>query len=93
MSVKWLRKALTSLEQAHQFIARENPEAAARVILKIQAAVNQLETFPMLGKPGRVEDTRELVIPNSPFIVIYRMRGKTVQILRVLHTSKQYPDG
>lgn len=92
MSVKWLHKALKSLEQAHEFIAKDNSEAAIQVVLRIQAAVDQLETFPTLGKVGRVEGTRELIISNSSFIIIYRVKGKTVQILRVLHTSKQYPD-
>jgi toxin ParE1/3/4 len=92
MAVRWLRKALKSLEQTYQFIAEDNPDAAVQIVLKIQAAVDQLEKFPMLGRTGRVKGTRELMISNSSFIVVYRVRGNTVQILRVLHTSKQYPD-
>ncbi|MBV9387096.1 MAG: type II toxin-antitoxin system RelE/ParE family toxin [Chroococcidiopsidaceae cyanobacterium CP_BM_ER_R8_30] len=92
MPVKWLRKALRNLEQIQQYVTADDPEAAIQVVLRIQGAVQQLETFPMMGKAGRVDGTRELVIPNTSFIVIYRVQGKTVQILRILHTSKKYPD-
>jgi toxin ParE1/3/4 len=46
MQVKWVRKALQNLEQAHEYIAKEDSAAAARTILKIQAAVQQLSSFP-----------------------------------------------
>jgi toxin ParE1/3/4 len=92
MAVKWLKKALRNLEQVHQYIAVDDPEAAIQVVLRIQSAVQQLELFPMMGKVGRVEGTRELVIPGTSVIVIYRVQGKGVQILRILHGSKKYPD-
>ena len=91
-SVKWLRKALKNLEQAYEYIAEDNPDAAVQVVLKIQAAAAQLVEFPLLGKLGRVEQTRELVIAHTPYILVYRVKGKTVEILRVLHGSKRYPD-
>lgn len=92
MPVRWLRKALKSLEQTYQFVAAEDVEAAVQLVLRIQAAVEQLERFPQLGRVGRVEGTRELVIANTPFIVVYRVKGRTAEILRVLHSSRQYPD-
>ena len=90
--VKWLRKALQNLQQAYGYIAETDSDAAAKVILKIQAGVNQLEEFPMLGYVGRVQETRELVIANTPYVVIYRVKGNMVQILRVLHHSQKYPN-
>jgi toxin ParE1/3/4 len=92
MQIKWLRRALRNLEQAHRYILKNNPEAAQEVILKIQIAASQLESYPFMGRPGRVEDTRELVISGIPYIVIYRVKEESVEILRVLHTSKRYPD-
>ena len=91
-SVKWLRQALKNLEQAYDYIAEDDGDAAVGVVLKIQAATEQLAEFSMLGRVGRVENTRELVIANTPYIVIYRVRGNAVEILRLLHTSKRYPD-
>lgn len=92
MSVKWLRKALHNLEQAHAYIAKDDSAAAARTILKIQRAVAQRSEFPNMGRSGRVEGTRELAISSTPYFVVYRVKGNTIQILRVLHSSRKYPD-
>jgi plasmid stabilization system protein ParE len=60
--VKWLRKALRNIQQIYDYIAETDAEAAAKVVLKIQTGVEQLEQFPMLGYGGRVQGTRELAI-------------------------------
>ena len=91
MQVKWLRRALRNLEQAYNYIGQNNPEVAPEVILKIQSATSQLENYPFMGRLGRIEGTRELIISNTPYIVIYRVKEQ-VEILRVLHTSKRYPE-
>ena len=92
MQIKWLRQVLRNLKQAHNYIIKDNPTAAQELILKIQNAANQLENYPLMGKSGRVEGTRELIISNSPYIIIYRVKEESIEILRILHTSKRYPD-
>ena len=92
MKIRWLRKALRNLEIVHEYIKKDNPEAALRVVTKIRAGVNQLAEFPLMGRKGRVEGTRELVIGNTPYIVVYRVKGDAVEILRVLHSAKKFPD-
>ena len=47
---------------------------------------------PKLGAPGRVPGTRELVIPKTPYIVPYRVRHSTIEIARVYHASRRWPD-
>lgn len=91
MKIKWLRKALRNLEQAYEYISKENPEAARQTAQKIQSAVAQLSKYPLMGRPGRVEGTRELVTTTS-YIVVYRVRGDVIEILRVLHTSRHWSD-
>jgi toxin ParE1/3/4 len=92
MQIKWLRRALRNLEQAYSYILKENPEAAQKVILRIQLVTSQLDNYPLMGRLGRIEGTRELVISSTPYIVIYRVKEESVEILRVLHTSKRYTD-
>ncbi|WP_310889386.1 type II toxin-antitoxin system RelE/ParE family toxin [Delftia sp. UME58] len=48
--------------------------------------------FPELGRLGRIEDTRELVISQTSYVVPYRVYGNVVRILRVLHCAQQWPD-
>jgi toxin ParE1/3/4 len=83
MGIRWLRKALRSLEQAHDFLAQEHPEAAIQLVVKIQAGTEQLANFPA--------GTQELAIVGTPYVVIYRVKGKQIEIIRVLHGARKYP--
>jgi toxin ParE1/3/4 len=70
----------------------ENPRAATQSVERILAAVERLVAFPQMGRPGRVPDTRELVITGTPFLVAYRQKGKQIQILALLHGARKWPD-
>jgi toxin ParE1/3/4 len=89
--VKWLRRALKNLDEEAEYIARDNPEAAMRVVERIAASVGRLAIHPALGRPGRVPGTRELVVSGTPYIVPYRVRGDTVEILRGFHGARKWP--
>lgn len=92
MRVRWLRRALENLDEEAQYIARDNPEAAARTVERILASVERIAIHPALGRPGRVPGTRELVIVGTPYLVPYRVSGDTVQILRVFHGARKWPE-
>lgn len=92
MRVKWLKRALDDLEAVEAYIAQENPVAAARVVVKIVRTTTLLQEQPGIGRVGRVPGTKELLIPNTPFIVPYRVKDNTVQVLRVYHSSRKWPD-
>jgi plasmid stabilization system protein ParE len=91
MRVRWLRTALRNLDAEASFIAEDDPAAARLVVQRVLAAVAMLATQPALGRPGRVPNTRELVVLKTRYIVPYRVRGDTIEILRVFHTSRRLP--
>jgi toxin ParE1/3/4 len=91
MRVKWARRALDNLDSAVDFIAADKPTAAADAALKILNAVKMLADQPGIGRPGRVADTREFVVPSLPYILPYAEKAGTVVILRVMHTSVKWP--
>lgn len=91
MQVKWLRVALDNLDAEAEYIARDNPNATAKVISAIEDAVQLLSDYPSLGRPGRVHGTRELVVPGTPYIIPYRVRGNKIEILRVFHGARKWP--
>jgi toxin ParE1/3/4 len=89
--VNWLRAARANLIAVSDYISQDNPEAAARTVAAIVRAVESLEHFPALGRPGRVAGTRELVVSGTPYIVPYRVRGDTVELLLVFHAARKWP--
>ena len=92
MRVRWLKRALKNLDEEAEYIARDNLQAAARIVERIATSVDRLATHPASGRPGRVPGTRELVISGVPYIVPYRVRDETVEILRVFHAARKWPE-
>ncbi len=93
MNVLWSARARRDLLDILEFIAGENPDQAHAVVDDIAETVERLEIHPAMGRPGRVAGTRELVLPRRGFIVPYRIDGDTIMVLRVIHTSRDWPGG
>jgi toxin ParE1/3/4 len=91
MRLEWTLKAIGDLREAGVFIALDNPGAARRMAERVREAAEYLIEQPNLGRPGRLMNTRELVVSGTPFILIYWVRGGAVLILRVLHHSRKWP--
>ena len=92
MEVTWLEEALQDLKEIGRYIAEDDPVAAYRVLIKIEAATQSLQYHPQLGHPGRVPKTRELVVSGLPYIIPYYIKRQDVRILAVMHTSRKWPD-
>ncbi|MEC4685206.1 MAG: type II toxin-antitoxin system RelE/ParE family toxin [Nitrospirota bacterium] len=82
---------MKDLKEAGNFIASDNPEAALRMSERVQEAVEYLLDHPNMGRPGRVAGTRELIVSGTPFILVYRVKTPSIQILRVLHHAREWP--
>jgi len=93
MQVKWLKKALQNLDDEARYIAKDDPAAARYVVQRIVDTIHLLTDNPALGHPGRIHGTRELVVPDTRYIVPYRVRPRLnrIEILRVFHTSRRLP--
>ena len=93
MTLVWTPAAIDDLRALRAYIAAHDQGAARRVALRIIESVETLlPQSPEIGRPGRVPGTRELVITGTPFIVPYRVRDQTIQILRVYHGARRWPD-
>jgi toxin ParE1/3/4 len=91
MKIVWSPQAATDFAGIVDYIHQQNPSAAERVARAIFESVTSLESFPDRGRPGRVNGTRELVLPSLPFIVVYRIKRHAIEIARVLHGSQRWP--
>ena len=92
MRVRWLRRALANLDAEAEYIAVDDAAAAGRVVLRVLRAVDLLKKNPALGRAGRVARTRELVVAGTPYIVPYRVRGEAVEVLRIFHAARRWPE-
>jgi toxin ParE1/3/4 len=90
--VRWTRPALADLEAIGDYIARDNPRAAAGQTRRIHEACAQLGLFPAQGRAGRVAETRELVIGGTPYIAAYSVQNGEVLILAVIHGARRWPE-
>jgi toxin ParE1/3/4 len=91
LRIHWTRPALADLKAIGDFIARDNPVAAKRLVVSIVASVDALRDHPNLGRPGRLAETRELVVAGTPYIAPYRVRGDKIEVLAVFHGARRWP--
>jgi len=93
MNILWSPEAIDDLTSLRAYIAEDNPAAAQEVALHIIQNIEQLlPNNPQMGRPGRVLGTRELVIPKTPFVIPYRLQRNVIQILRVYHGARRWPE-
>ncbi|MGD0630675.1 MAG: type II toxin-antitoxin system RelE/ParE family toxin [Terracidiphilus sp.] len=84
-------RAIRGLTSIWEHIAKDSPEAASRVVGTIVEAARRLEQFPMSGRVGRIEGTREQVVPGLPYIILYSVAEDAILISAVIHTSRKWP--
>ena len=91
MTIVWSPRAIEHLAHLREYIARDNPNAANRIARELIEAVERLAKLPNLGRPGRVAGTRELVVPGTPYIIPYRLRGERLEVVAVFHAKQKWP--
>ena len=90
MKVIWTPEAQRDRADIWDYIATDNPRAAARIDTLFSDAATSLADHPKLGRPGTISGTHEL-IPHESYRLVYEIEQETVWILALLHTAKQWP--
>jgi toxin ParE1/3/4 len=89
VEIIWSPLARARLDEIRAYVALERPGAAERLATRIVAAVEVLRDYPYLGRSGAEPGIRELVIGGTPYIVLYRVRGKRVTIDTIWHGAQR----
>lgn len=90
MRVLWTASAENTLDLIVSYIADDDIDAALALDNLLRSAAKELAQFPLIGRPGRVNGTRELIVhPN--YILVYGIVSDTIQIISVLHAAQHYP--
>lgn len=92
MIVRWTQRALDDLQRIAARIADDNPPAAAEFASAVRKRAERLQQFPLLGRTGAFQDTRELVVHRN-CILTYRVRAAEVQVLQLWHVARDKPRG
>lgn len=89
-AIRWQTAARDDLRRLVSHIAQSNPDAAEAMRQRIETAIQPMSRHPFLGRVGRIQGTRELVVhPN--YIVIYRVQDQAIEITTILHARRRYP--
>lgn len=87
----WTETALQDLDDIGSYIALDSPRSAETVVRRIVETVAALAYHPRMGRVGRVESTRELIVGGTPYLAVYRLRER-VEIVTIFHASRKWPD-
>ena len=91
MQLRWSKEAANDLESISSYLFEKTPQHAPELVRTIYNAPYALLTFPHRGRPGKKAGTRELVLSPLPYIVVYRIDGDAIHLLRILHGAQKWP--
>jgi toxin ParE1/3/4 len=91
MRVRWSGAANRDAISIEHFLRDRSLQAARAMFARIQSRTAELSSHPLMGRPGRADDTRELVITGTPYIAIYRVFAEEVVIMRLIHGAQRWP--
>jgi toxin ParE1/3/4 len=89
--IDWRPAAARDVASLREYIDEQSPAGAEATVRRIFMSAESLMQFPRRGRSGQLAGTRELVVPGSPYVVIYRVDGDVIVILRVIHGAQRWP--
>lgn len=91
MKIVWSRRAIRQLVALRKYIEKDSEQNAALVAQRILRSVDLLEIQPEMGRAGRVLGTRELVVPDTPYVIPYRIRRERLELIAIFHGRQKWP--
>lgn len=94
LPIRWVDSASEDMDNLADYLLEEGLsfDAVEDYVKRIYDAPKHLATLPGAGKPGRMPNTREWLVKDTPYALIYAVRGDKIRILRVMHNSRQFPE-
>jgi len=93
MKIIWSAASVRQLQQVFDYLQGESSGPATTMRRRILETVLRLGQMPFSGRIGRVEGTREAVVPRTPYLVVYRVSEPFVEIVGIWHGAQQWPTG
>jgi toxin ParE1/3/4 len=84
LPIRWSQRALNTLEESLGYIAQFNPEAAHKLRVSIQDALEHIREFPKSARMVQEEgDPNIREVLREPFRIMYEIHSKELRILVV----------
>ncbi len=92
MKIRLANAAMRDLRDARNFIASDDAVAADVVIGRLQKAVDLIGERPAIGRSTPQQKVREWSVPGLPYLIPYRIQDEVIEVLRIWHTTRKWPD-
>lgn len=88
LEILWSPRALARLREIRDYVAKDKPDAAAKLATRIVSLVEALKEHPYLGRAGREPGVRELIVGGTPYLIFYRVRSNRITITTIWHGAQ-----
>jgi len=89
MKLRYERGALTDLDEIFAYIAADNPEAAARLVARIEGVVGRIAASPYIGEATRKSGFRRFPVGN--YLIVSEVAEDQVVVHYVGHGARRRP--
>jgi plasmid stabilization system protein ParE len=90
--IEWSVEAGRDFDEAMEYIAIESEPAAELVAMRVLSAIERLGDLPT-GHPGRVKGTYEKLVQKTAYIIAYSLTNGTLNVVRIIHGARDWPEG
>ncbi len=91
MRIRWTPLAAADMHSISEYLKEHHPPYRQPTLRKLYEKIRGLKDTPYLGRPGRVEGTREILFPPMTYVAVYRVQQQSFEIWRIYHTSQNRP--
>ena len=91
--IRYLRTAQKDLLEIFEYILEDKPVAALDQLERFDQSISHLASNPLLGAVPNDERLRRLgyrVLVVDKYLVFYVLKGRVLQIRRILHGARKY---
>ena len=91
--IRYLPAAEKDLTNILEYIKKDNPSAALKLINEIDETISRLEEFPNMGvipKGLRLKSLNYRMLIVGNYLVFYTATNNVVEIRRILHGKRKY---
>jgi addiction module RelE/StbE family toxin len=90
MRIRWTPAAVADMKSISDYLKDHYPHYRQPTMRKLYEKIRALKNSPYLGRPGRIEGTREILFMPMPYIAVYRIRSQNIEVWRIYHTAQDW---